>query len=249
MARVIVWFSRGAASAIAAMLTLQKYSPDDVQLVCCDTGAEHPDSDRFEADMVKRLNMSVKHLKSAKYKDVWAVWEDRRYLSGIAGAPCTGEMKIKPRLEFQLPGDIHVFGYTADKADQIRANRLRLNYPELKIETPLIDSGLFKDHVLKMIENMGIELPLPYRLGFQNNNCIPCVKAQSPNYWALVRKQFPDEFNRLAKLSRDLGARLARVHDVRVFIDEIPDDWPTTDPIIPSCDFLCALAEMGLNND
>lgn len=248
MSRVIIWFSRGAASAIAAALTLQKYDPVDCTAVCCDTGAEHQDSDRFEKDITNHFNMKVTHIKSEKYADVWEVWEKRKYISGIAGATCTGEMKIKPRLSFQKPGDINIFGYTADKTDQIRANRMRLNFPDITIETPLIDSGLFKSNVLQMIKNMGIELPLPYRLGFQNNNCIPCGKASSPNYWALVRKHFPTEFYRLADLSRRLGARLAIIKRERVFIDEIPEDWPTTDPIIPSCDFLCALAEMGLND-
>jgi hypothetical protein len=72
------------------------------------------------------------------------------------------------------------------------------------------------------------------------------VKATSPAYWALVRQRFPAEFERMAKLSRSLDVRLARLNDERVFIDEIPADHPTTNPIQPSCDFLCALAEMGL---
>ncbi len=28
---------------------------------------------------------------------------------------------------------------------------------------------------------------------------------------------------------------------VRIFIDEIPDNWPMTHPIAPACDFLCYL--------
>jgi hypothetical protein len=26
--------------------------------------------------------------------------------------------------------------------------------------------------------------------------------------------------------------------------DEIPADWPMTNPIVPACDFLCHIAEM-----
>jgi hypothetical protein len=51
----------------------------------------------------------------------------------------------------------------------------------------------------------------------------------------------------MAKLSRDLGVRLARVHGERVFIDDIPADWPTTNPIVGDCDFLCAIAEGDLD--
>lgn len=35
------------------------------------------------------------------------------------------------------------------------------------------------------------------------------------------------------------GARLARINDERVYIDDIPADWPTTNPIAPECDLLC----------
>lgn len=54
-----------------------------------------------------------------------------------------------------------------------------------------------------------------------------------------VASEFPAEFERAAKLSREIGCRLARLKDERVFIDEIPADHPTTDPIAPACDFLC----------
>jgi len=47
-----------------------------------------------------------------------------------------------------------------------------------------------------------------------------------------------------AAYAREIGARLTRINDVRIFIDEIPADWPMTNPIVPACDFLCHLAEM-----
>jgi hypothetical protein len=72
------------------------------------------------------------------------------------------------------------------------------------------------------------------------------VKATSPAYWALVRQHFPDKFDRMAKLSRELDVRLCRINDVRSFIDEIPADQPTTNPLQPSCDFLCHIAEQDL---
>jgi len=62
----------------------------------------------------------------------------------------------------------------------------------------------------------------------------------------VVRKSFPDKFDRMAKLARDLDVRLCRMNDERRFIDEIPLDHPTTNPIAPACDFLCHLAEQDL---
>lgn len=240
--RKICWFSAGAASAIATKLAM-----DETTVIArCITGSEHPDNDRFAKDCVRWFNQPIKELRSDKFNNTWEVWEHRKYLAGINGAPCTTELKVIPRLDFQTPDDIHVFGYTADGTDVQRAKRLREHFFELNIETPLIDRGITKAGCLAMLEGAGINPPVTYKIGFPNANCIPCVKATSPNYWALVRKHFPQEFQRMAELSRLLGARLARVGGERVFIDEIPDDQPTISPIMPSCDFLCAIAEQDL---
>lgn len=246
--RVIVWVSAGAASAVAGKLAQAKHG--EVIFAYCETGGEHPDNVRFLADLESWYGQEVIHLRSEKYASTWEVWEDRSYLAGIDGAPCTRELKMEPRLKFQRPGDLHVFGYTADKPDILRANRLRLNWPDMLVETPLIDGGLDKRACLAMVENAGMKLPVLYGLGFPNNNCIPCVKATSPAYWSLVRREFPDEFDRIAKLSRKLDVRLCRLPgDVRAFIDEIPADFPVTQPTVPTCDFLCHLAEMGLKEN
>jgi hypothetical protein len=236
--RLIGWFSCGAASAVAVKLT-------GAQPVYCETGAEHPDNSSFLSNCEKWFGRTVTRLHG-DYADTWDVWEKTRWLAGVAGARCTVELKVAPRLAFQRPDDIHVFGYTADAPDCTRADRLRANYPELTIETPLIERGLTKAACLDMVQRAGIKLPPMYAMGFQNNNCIPCVKATSPDYWALVRQQFPAEFERMAKLSRELDVRLCRIKDERRFIDEIPMDWPTTNPIQPSCDFLCHIAELDL---
>ena len=241
--RILSWFSCGAASAVATKLT------PDAEPVYCETGSEHPDNERFLADCEQWFQRKVTRIKSEKYADTWDVWTKRRYLAGVQGALCTVELKAAPRLAFQRPDDVHVLGYTADAPDVARANRLRDTYPEMTILTPLIERGLMKEHCLDMVQRAGIELPPLYGLGFHNNNCIPCVKAQSLSYWALVRREFPVEFERMARLSRDLGVTLCKTGSgdrERLFIDEIPLDQPVTDPIQPSCDFLCHIAEADL---
>jgi hypothetical protein len=237
---VISWFSCGAASAVATKLT------PEAEPVYCETGAEHKDNERFMRDCATWFGKPITKLSNSSFADTWDVWEARRYLAGIDGAPCTVELKVKPRLDFQRPYDVHVFGYTCDGPDADRAERLRANFPELHIRTPLIERGLTKAACLSMIWRAGIQLPVMYGLGFQNNNCIPCVKATSPAYWALVRKHFPQQFARMAKLSRELAVRLCRINDERRFIDEIPIDQPTTNPLQPSCDFLCHIAEQDI---
>lgn len=243
MIRTLAWFSCGAASAVATKLAAE------AEPIYCETGAEHPDNERFLADCEQWFGRKVTRIRSDKYADTWDVWAKRRYLAGVEGALCTVELKAAPRLAFQKPDDVHVLGYTADATDVNRAKRLRDTYREMTVLTPLIDRGLTKQACLAMIEKAHIDLPPLYALGFRNNNCIPCVKAQSASYWALMRREFPAEFDRMAKLSRELGVTLCKTGGgdrERIFIDEIPLDQPVTDPIQPSCDFLCHLAEQDL---
>jgi hypothetical protein len=90
-------------------------------------------------------------------------------------------------------------------------------------------------------------------MGFPNANCLQfgCCKSSSPSYWALFREHFPERFAKTAALSRQLGVRLVIVgrrklpsgkyENIRAFIDEIPLDQPTRDPIAPACDILCSI--------
>ena len=242
--RTLIWWSTGAASAVMAQLALWRH-PDGM-IVRCETSNEDPDNYRFEADIMRLLKRSMTLLKSDEYEDVWDVWQKRRYMSGIAGAPCTAAMKIAPRLAFQKPTDTHVFGYTADAEDVDRFERLKANFPELKVKAPLIDQGVTKTGCMALVERWGVKLPRSYAMGFPNANCLGtgCVKATSPDYWSNYRFHFPDKFARTAAYSREIGCRLTRINGARIFIDEIPADWPMTNPIAPACDFLCHLAEV-----
>ena len=176
MARTVCWFSAGAPSAVATMLTLAE-GPATVAM--CDTGSEHKDSARFRKACESWFGQPVEMLKSESYNDTWDLWEKRRYLSGVNGALCTSELKVIPRLMFEREDDTHVFGYTADKADVVRSQRLIENWPRYRFRFPLIEKGLTKANCLAMVSSAGISPPEVYAMGLPNANCIPCVKATS----------------------------------------------------------------------
>ncbi len=133
------------------------------------------------------------------------------------------------------------------RATRDRAEALAEHYPELTVRFPLIERGLTKAACLDMIGRAGIEPPLTYALGFPNANCLPCVKATSPAYWALVRREFPEVFGRMVDLSRQMNVKLTRLKGARAFIDEIPADHPVSQPIAPECDLLCSLVEQDMH--
>lgn len=220
--RYVAWFSCGAASAVAARLTIDLHGADNTEVVYCDTSdAEHPDNHRFLTDCERWFGKTITKIKSTKFDSVDDVFEKTRYMSGIAGARCTAEMKKIPRYAFQLPDDTHIFGFTAEETSRVAT--FEANNFDLKLEWPLITANIGKQQCYEILLNAGIDLPAMYLMGYRNNNCIGCVKATSPGYWDKVRKDFPDVFQRRAKQSREIGCRLTRIKGKRIFLDELPE--------------------------
>lgn len=227
--RVVSWFSCGAASAVASKLAVEKYG-QACEVVYCDVlDTEHPDNARFLKDVEAWLGTEVRLIRSQDYSSVDDVFKRTRYMAGINGARCTTEMKKIPRYEFQRPDDVHVFGLTADERDRIE--RFEANNPELRCDWLLRDQGISKRSCLEILEDEGVELPALYALGYKNNNCLGCVKATSARYWNMVRRDFPEVFERRARQSRDLGVRLTRYKGKRIFLDELPPHYRPAEPL------------------
>lgn len=218
--RVVAWFSCGAASAVAAKLAVEKYGDRAVVIYCDTSKDEHPDNARFFSDVQNWIGVPIQVIGSLKYDGIEDVFEKRRYMSGIAGAPCSLELKKIPRMDWQWGDDINVWGYTAE--EQSRIAHFKANNPELYMDWILSDRGIGKSYCLSMISDAGIALPVMYLLGYRNNNCIGCVKATSATYWNKIRRDFPDVFARRVAQSRELGARLTRWQGERIFLDELP---------------------------
>jgi len=219
MVRRVVWFSCGAASAVAAKMTLKDH-PGALVVYCNTMASEHPDNVRFMADVEQWLGVKVRILSSEKYSSVDDVIDKQRYMSGPKGARCTVELKKIPRFKFQRADDVHVFGYTS--AERKRAERFEANNPELTLAWPLIDAGVTKAQCFQILQKAHIELPTMYSLGFKNNNCIGCVKASSPKYWAMIRDQFPEVFARRVAQSEKLGAKLIVLKGKHVSLADLP---------------------------
>jgi 3'-phosphoadenosine 5'-phosphosulfate sulfotransferase (PAPS reductase)/FAD synthetase len=252
MKRVLCWFSCGAASAVAAKLTVDRYKnapTTRVEVVYCDTLAfEHPDNVRFLADVETWLGVPVKFLRSATYTDIFDVFRKTGWLVGPKGARCTAELKRNVRKAYEAPGDLHVFGFTAEERHRI--DRFEIQNPSTFCEWPLYDAGLTKRGCYEMIGEAGIKLPEMYSLGYRNNNCIGCVKGQS-GYWNKIRKDFPEAFDRMAKMERELNAAINKRYvngkRIRVFLDELPRNagrYEMEEEV--ECGVLCAPPQMEM---
>ena len=224
---IVVWFSTGAASAVAWYHTLLRYGDTcNVVAVWNPVIEEDPDNIRFGSDvwtwLNRRWNAPCLRWTHEDYPNASAVevWDRRGAMSFPKGAPCTVHLKKEARQQFERKYrvDWHVLGFTAD--EQKRHERFTMTERE-NVLPVLIDVGLTKQECVDFMAGVGIELPRVYSLGYPNANCIGCVKATSPTYWNLVRETFPDVFQQRAEQSRRLGAKLVRVKNKRIFLDEL----------------------------
>lgn len=223
---IVVWFSNGAASAVAAKLTLQKYGNFcDVRVINNPVMEEDTDNWRFQEDVARWIGRPIEHHFAASYPSMSAVdvWNRRGAMVFPRGAPCTVHLKKEARQEYERLHHVHwhVFGFTADELE--RHNRFILTERD-NVLPVLIDAGMNKDDCAALLTAEGLALPRVYAEGYPNANCIGCVKATSPTYWNLVRNTRPEVFAARAEQSRRLGARLVRYKNQRIFLDELPAD-------------------------
>lgn len=224
METIVVWFSCGAASAVAAKKTIEKYGHSHaIRIVNNPVLEEDEDNIRFRNDVEKWLGLPIETAINSKYPNCSAesVWVARKYMSGLRGAPCTVELKKEARYQWETINtpDWHVLGFTVEEKGRFA----RFVLMERKNTLPiLIEADLTKQACFDILLAAGIHPPKIYELGYPNANCIGCVKATSPTYWNHVRKMHPLIFQRRAVLSRKLGVRLVRYKGKRIFLDELP---------------------------
>ena len=224
---IAVWFSCGAASAVAAKLTLEEYGQThDVRIVNNPVVNEHPDNLRFLKDVEKWLGVTIEFATNEKYPacDIREVFAKHKIMSMRTGyAPCTHQLKKEARQQWEKRNypNWHVLGFTVEEIN--RFNRFVKGERENTLPI-LIKAGITKERCFEIIQEAGIRLPEIYNLGYPNANCIGCVKATSPTYWNHVRQTFPDIFAQRAKQSREIGCRLTRYKGNRIFLDELPAD-------------------------
>jgi len=216
--RVVSWFSCGAASAYATYLAYEKYG-DRMEAVYCRVKEESEDNLRFLNEFVDKTGIPVKIIgdESMDYS-IFKVFHKRKFIKGPTGAPCTMILKKNVRKDYQRHGDIQIFGYTIDEMS--RVNRFIDSNNEVDTDFILVDKSITKPDCMRWFSRMGFTLPEMYRLGYANNNCIGCVKG-GMGYFNAIRVDFPEAFNKLAKLERDIGHAINKDKDGPVYLDEL----------------------------
>jgi 3'-phosphoadenosine 5'-phosphosulfate sulfotransferase (PAPS reductase)/FAD synthetase len=242
--RIVCHFSCGAASAVATKIAISKFRDCGVPIVIRRVylAREHEDNERFLKDCEKWFDMPIVTESDPVYGgDAHKVWQKVRFILSPSGAACTRLLKREPGERFRREGDLDVFGFTSE--EQERLDLFIDNNPTTSPWAPLIDNAYSKDDCLDVLRAEGIEIPMMYRLGYRNNNCIGCPKGGA-GYWNKIRVDFPKAFDDMSWYEDMLGVKLCQVQENgvrrRVSLSELPPDAGRHEPMEDmSCSFVC----------
>ena len=234
----VVWLSAGVSSFVAGYL-----AKDVDEWIYIDIEDQHTDSMRFIKDCERVIGKPVTVLSSLFYRNVEQVCRSVRYVNGPTGAPCTRMLKKQDRKRWELDHMTEELTYVwgMDCDEKHRADRIVEGFPQVKHEFPLIDNNLSKADAHGICKQLGIKRPAMYDLGYNNNNCIGCVKGGA-GYWNKIRVDFPDVFKSRSEMEREIGHSILK----ECFLDELPEDkGRMSDEVMEECSILCQLAIMG----
>lgn len=221
----VAWFSCGVASAVTCLMR------PDWDWVYIGIKSAHPDNERFINEIEQKAGKQIHCVESKKAVDQFEVIKQTRYINGPAGAACTRVLKREVREAMNLTG-MQAFGYTIE--ERHRAERLSLMHPEVRAVFPLIQEKFTKQDCHDFLKDFGIKAPRMYELGYNNNNCIGCVKG-GKKYWQKIRKDFPAYFQKMATLEREIGHSCIN----GTFLDELPVEQPSLFVEISECGGFC----------
>jgi 3'-phosphoadenosine 5'-phosphosulfate sulfotransferase (PAPS reductase)/FAD synthetase len=216
----IAWFSGGITSAVACKLALGV--DPNLEIIFIETGSHHPDLLRFLHDCEKWFGKNIQILQHETIKSVEECLKKYRFINSPAGARCTSTLKSDVRKRWEKTRDdidTYVWGFEFGAKEENRAKRIVQRQPDKKHIFPLIEAKIDKPAAIKFVQEAKIEIPMMYKLGYHNNNCLGCVKGGMA-YWNKIRVDFPEIFERTAKLEREIGAKCLKSY----YLDELPPD-------------------------
>lgn len=243
MKLTVAWLSAGVSSFIAAYLIRNEI--DGFYYI--DIDDQHPDSMRFIKDCEKFLGKPITILKSTLGSVENACLAGACiHMQRTGFAPCTKLLKQRVRKEqfeeLHKNDEItYVWGFDCSKHERGRAERVAEAMPQYEHRFPLMERSLTKQDAHAILNKLGISRPYMYDLGYQNNNCIGCVKG-GMGYWNKIRKDFPEVFEARAKLERKLNSKCLK----ECFLDELPPDrGDAGSEIMEDCGIFCEIALKG----
>lgn len=232
----VSYFSAGVSSAVATKLAIDQID----RIMYTHIEDHHPDTLRFMLACEKWFGKPVE-LWQSPYKNVDTACRYNRFIrSPKTGAVCTKHLKrlVRQKFEYENEGNLRiVWGLDCDEQD--RADKIMANMPNHEHLFPLIEQGVTKEGAHQILNASGIKRPAMYDLGYNNNNCVGCIKG-GMGYWNHIRVDFPEVFTARAKMEREIGFPI--LGNKYGWLDELdPERGRHTPPIVEDCGIMCEL--------
>jgi len=231
---MVSWFSAGVSSAVGTKLLIDQID----RIIYVHIDDQHPDTIRFIKDCEEWFRKPIEWIQSPlkSVENACRMAGGRGYINGVGGASCTLRLKKRVRKEWeQTMGGSLTYIWGMDLNEQNRCDRLLDSMPEQEHRFPLIEQGYQKKRCAPYLKASGIKRPAMYDLGYNNNNCIGCVKGGA-GYWNHIRIDFPEVFKTRAKMERIIGASCIK----GIYLDELDSERGRfTPPVVEDCGILC----------
>lgn len=190
----IVFYSGGIGSWMTAKRVVEKEGKENVVLLFTDTLIEDQDLYRFIGETVEE--MDVEYVYIADGRNPWEVFKDVRYLGNSRLAQCSHLLKQKPASEWLKENygpDECVLYLGIDWSESHRRRAPIKNWAPYSVEFPMCEKPYMnKWEMIKELNELGIETPRLYDLGFSHNNCGGFCVRGGQGHFANLLKQMPD---------------------------------------------------------
>lgn len=195
VSKVIVFYSGGISSFVAAKLAIEKYGTEKTELVFTDTKTEDEDLYRFLKESADALSAKLKVL--ADGRDVWQVFSDVRFVGNSKVDPCSQYLKRKVAKKYvnETCDESALLVFGIDEFETHRIPAIEKNYLPRRCWFPLTETIIGYSQRFEILRRLNIRPPRLYELGFSHNNCGGfCVKAGQAHFANLYRTM-PERYN------------------------------------------------------
>lgn len=197
-ASYMVSLSGGLGSAIAGEWAVEKHGRENVGFWFADTLEEDEDLYRFLQDLMARWGGRLYWYTDGRRPP--DVWEQHKIIPNSLLAPCSYELKIRPYREFILAMPALPVVYIGFKPYETRRQRnCTASYaqaiPEATVDYPML-WRMQEERELTQIcrEDLGVEPPRLYNLGYDYNNCAGMCCRSGIKAWVRTAYYFPARF-------------------------------------------------------
>jgi len=184
----VVQYSTGVASAEVAWRVVAEHGAENVVLLTADTRAEDEDNWRFGREVADRLG--CEWIRLADGRTPMQAGRDHRAVPSNRMAICSRVLKRKLMDDYRAahydPADTIVYlGY--DWTEHHRVEAAQKYWAPWHVECPLTRPPyLWKQQLLNLFRERGIEPPRLYGYGFQHANCGGACVRGGQAQWSLL---------------------------------------------------------------